>query len=259
MSTPPVPAGYTGVALPHATLVARNDVVGDLRVALSTGETLHGWAAARPDARAYAGRGIAWAVPLLSGVGRVVVRHNRHGGMLARFTGDVFLSPTRAPLELRLSIQLADGGVPTPEMLAYVIYPDSRIAMLARSDVVTREISNAEDLGALLNLTPPGSAQRASAFAATRTLLSALGRLGARHHDLNVKNVLIASADGVVTAYVLDVDRVEFLADGRAADEKNRERLRRSLRKWQRQLKAELTDADIGAATGGGDGGGGMV
>ena len=250
MSTPPVPAGFARRVLPHATLVAREELVDGLHHVLATGCTLHEWAARRPDARAYAGRGIAWGVSLPNEVGRAVVRHNRHGGMFARLTGDLFLTPTLAPMELDLSLRLAAGGVPTPAMLAYAVYPVSPLAVLARSDVMTREIAESEDLGALLARTRPGSERRASAFAATRTLLSTLERLGARHHDLNVKNVLIAATARGSTAYVLDVDRVEFTPRGGVADRKNRDRLRRSLRKWQRHGKAELTESDIANATG---------
>jgi tRNA A-37 threonylcarbamoyl transferase component Bud32 len=62
-------------------------------------------------------------------------------------------------------------------------------------------------------------------------LLGALSRAGAVHPDLNMRNVLVAGA----TTYVLDVDRVYFLAPGDArVDQRNRARLMRSAHKLGR-------------------------
>jgi hypothetical protein len=57
---------------------------------------------------------------------------------------------------------------------------------------------------------------------------------GVRHHDLNVKNVLLASSPEGLVAYLLDVDRVTFGVPN-AADvrEGNIARLLRSARKWR--------------------------
>jgi hypothetical protein len=178
---------------------------------LATGETLHAWAARAPDARALRGRGISYATQL-SGQ-RVVVRHSRHGGLLAPVTQDLFLAPTRAPHELDVAIRLRSAGVPTPEVVAYATY--AVFPGLRRADVVTREIA-----GHLL-VSPEGA----------EGLLRALSHAGAVHPDLNMRNVLV---DGTI-AYVLDVDRVYFLrpGDGRVT-ELNRARLMRSARKLGR-------------------------
>ena len=45
-------------------------------------------------------------------VERVVVRHNRHGGLLAPLTRDLFRAPTRAPRELRMSDGCANTAFP---------------------------------------------------------------------------------------------------------------------------------------------------
>jgi 3-deoxy-D-manno-octulosonic acid kinase len=178
---------------------------------LASGLTLHAWAAHRPDARPLRGRGTAYAVPL--GDERVVVRHSRHGGMLAPITRDLFLAPTRAPHELDVSLRLRAAGVPTPEILAYATY--AVLPGIERADVVTREITGDE----------------LDAPAAADDLLSAMQRAGAVHPDLNMRNVLVAAG----TAYVLDVDRVYFLSPGdRRSDERNRARLLRSARKLGR-------------------------
>jgi tRNA A-37 threonylcarbamoyl transferase component Bud32 len=144
---------------------------------------------------------------------RVVVRHSRHGGLLAPITRDLFLTPTRAPHELSVSLQLRTAGVPTPEVVAYATY--AVIPGIERADVITREIPGRE------LMSPEGA----------EALIAAMSRAGAVHPDLNMRNVLVEGT----TAYVLDVDRVYFLApnDPRVT-ERNRGRLLRSARKLGR-------------------------
>jgi RIO-like serine/threonine protein kinase len=175
---------------------------------LATGLTLHAWAAQQPQARALRGRGTSYAVALDGEP--VVVRHSRHGGLLAPLTRDLFLAPTRAPHELEVSIRLRHAGVPTPEIVAYAIY--GAAPGLARADVVTREIAG----------------HALDSVAAAEALLVGLTRAGAVHPDLNAHNVLVAGK----TAFVLDVDRVYFLPpDDQRVIERNRARLMRSARK----------------------------
>ena len=71
---------------------------------------------------------------------------------------------------------------------------------------------------------------------------------GVRHHDLNVKNVLLAPTTGGLVAHLLDVDRVEF---GRAGDARlhaaNVQRLLRSARKWRDQRGATFDERELAA------------
>lgn len=218
--------------------------MGAVRAALRSG-TLYAYAAAQEEARPLVGRGIAYAAPLPDGAA-VVVRHSKHGGLLASLTGDLFLRPTRAPYELEVALRLAGAGVPTPAIVAYAVYPVG--PLFRRSDVASLEIADSTDLAAVLKL---GShAERRAALDATATLIGELTRCGARHHDLNVKNVLLApSAAGdtrQLTAYVLDVDRVEFGAPGDARiTERNLQRFARSARKWRDLHGARVDEADL--------------
>src|SRR5438309_4471890 len=75
-----VPTGYEQLEIDGTLVVAQRDRVGPVRAALRSG-TLYGYAAAHEEARPLAGRGIAYAAPLPDGAA-VVVRHNRHGGLL---------------------------------------------------------------------------------------------------------------------------------------------------------------------------------
>jgi len=205
------------------------------------GGSLHGWAASQPLARAMQGRTTAWATALPGGV-EVVVRHSRHGGILAPITGDRFLAPTRAPAELAAALRLADAGVPTPEVLAYAVYP--ALGPLARADVAT---------GLLRGLVLPeawraaaGEDARSPLVEALATLLAALRRAGAHHPDLNVRNVLVLDAASGPVAAVLDVDRMVFGAAGDAGPAaRNLRRLIRSVAKERAGYGLDLTARQV--------------
>ena len=233
--------GYEHFVDGGASVVVLREHMPAVRAVLA-GTTLYDYAARHPLARPLKGRAIAFAAPLPDDT-RVVVRHNRHGGLLAPMTGDLFLPPTRAPLELAVSRRLTACGVPTPEIVAYAVYRAGPI--FRRSDVASREILGGSDLAEILI---DGDAQtRRAALDATAILIGRLSRCGARHHDLNVKNVLLTRLPGF-NAYVLDVDRVEF---GTAGDpriiERNLERFLRSARKWREHYGARVDDADLAA------------
>jgi hypothetical protein len=223
-----------------AVTLARHEA--DARSMLAEG-TLYEVAARLPNARPLQGRGIAYAVALPASGTRAVVRHNRHGGLLAPITRDLFLPPTRAPRELETARRLAELGVATPEALMYGASPAH--ALFRRADVVTREIEGGRDLSELI-VGDASDAERSAAWAATRALLRAMLSAGVRHHDLNVKNVLIAPAPDGVRAYLLDVDRVTFAAPGAdAVRTGNLERLRRSARKWRDQHGARVDEREL--------------
>jgi 3-deoxy-D-manno-octulosonic acid kinase len=235
-----VPAGYRRFALGDAQVVAMDALANVIAEAMGDG-TLYAYGQTHPKARKLIGRGIAYAVPLPDGLTRVVIRHSRHGGVLAPVTGDRFIGRTRAPFELATALRLASAGVRTPEIIAYATYPAG--ALFRRSDVATREIVGGRDLAFVL-LGSPSDAVKRAALEATAGLLAHLTRAGARHPDLNLKNVLLTRDDS--NAYVLDVDRVVF---GRAGDpaitRRNFLRLERSAYKWQRLYGADIGPADL--------------
>lgn len=243
IAEPRAPAGYTRFLLSGADVVALGVCADAVRQALGA-RSLYAYAATHPARRELRGRGAAYAVPLPDGATRVVVRHSRHGGLLAPVTGDRFLPPTRAPHELRTALRLAEAGVETPEVIAYATYPAGSV--FRRSDVATREIIGGRDLAAVLaapNVTPDLPA----VLDATARLLRALESAGARHPDLNIMNVLIVGEPGGVRrAVVLDVDRVAF---GRPGDPTigaaNLRRLLRSAHKLRARATIAVSDADL--------------
>jgi 3-deoxy-D-manno-octulosonic acid kinase len=237
-----VPAGCVRVAAGRRTAVALEAHADDARAMLARG-SLYDAAASDRSARPLEGRGIAYAIALPVSGTRAVVRHNRHGGLFAPVTRDLFLPPTRAPYEMRTALRLSELGVPTPPVLIYGV--EAVGVAFRRSDVVTREVENARDLSAYMTPAVSGI-ERDAAWEASRTLLAAMHAAGVRHHDLNVKNVLLAPAAAGLVAMLLDVDRVEL---GRAGDERlraaNVARLLRSARKWRDERGATFDEREL--------------
>jgi len=235
------PLGFVRFSIGRATVVCAAHLAGAMREIL-TRSTLYDYAAAHPRARALAGRGVVYAAPLPGDVERVVVRHNHHGGLLARFTRDLFPISTRAPRELRTSERLRANLVPTPILLGYVRY--EVLPGVYRADVMSREVENAFDLS--VAIMSPDSAFRRRSLAATADLVCAVIDAGAWHKDLNVKNVLLhPSPSGGLDAMILDVDRVKFPGGNINVRELNVARLLRSARKWQTTYGAPVTAAEL--------------
>jgi hypothetical protein len=237
-----LPTGFVRVTAGRRMVVAFQAHAADARAMLAHG-SLYDAAAGDPTARPLEGRGVAFAIMLPASGTRAVVRHNRHGGALASVTRDLFLPPTRAPRELRTAMRLAALGIPTPPVLMYGVEPVA--VAFRRADVVTREVEHARDLSAYLAAETP-AAERETAWAATRRLVMRMHESGVRHHDLNVKNVLLAKVGNDLTAYLLDVDRVTFgrPADGRLL-EQNVRRLLRSARKWRDERGATFDEREL--------------
>lgn len=240
------PLGYVRVGVAPREAVVRDREANDVRAILTAG-TLHDWASHVYGANLYTGRAPAYGVTLPSSGTRVVVRHARHGGLLAPVTGDLFAGAGRAPHELEMSSRLAMERVPTPAFVGYAVYPVA--AGLSRIDVLVEEIAGARDLANVVidgGVTPP-------LIDATARLLAALARAGARHEDLNLKNVLISrsgtpnGADGAPTAWAIDVDRVSFGHPRVRAMEANIARLARSARKWRRGRALPFDDEHLAA------------
>src|SRR2546423_7182855 len=158
------PPGYVRIAAGRCFTVARAEHERDARALLAEG-TLYEAGARDLAARPLAGRGLAYAIALPVSGARVVVRHNRHGGLLAPLTRDLFLPPTRAPRELAVSLRLAKAGVKTPDVLMYCI--ETVFGVLRRADLVTREVPSGRDLSTYM-MSDVAAAAREEAWHATR-------------------------------------------------------------------------------------------
>jgi hypothetical protein len=236
------PPGYRRIHLAGVDGVAWEPLVEPLVAALAYG-TIYEYAAARTDHREFQGRGPAYAIAIRDA--RVVVRHVRHGGLFAPITRDMFWGSTRAPYELDVSTRLRAGGVATPQVLAYLRY---HIAPgLRRVDVLTQEVPDAEDLYTALRYTT-AEADATPVWESVRVLIDDLGRLGAVHEDLNVRNVLIDQTnEASPVAHVLDVDRVRWNRPGATqAVDANWQRLIRSAKKRGLNRPALMRVTEVG-------------
>lgn len=232
--------GYLQRNVDKCRVVALDWAAPAVMDALGSG-TLHEWASARPERIRMHGRGVIYAVELPTAPATpVVVRRNRHGGLFQGATGEYFLAPTRAPLELATALQLAAAGIPTPEVIAYAVYP--AFGIFARSDVMTRRLPAGDDAPAAWG--SAGAAERGSILIATARLLRALAHAGAWHADLNLKNIYIAAAGAEPTAYLLDVDRVTF-PGGADISDRNFKRLARSIRKWRTRRGLDFDEESL--------------
>jgi tRNA A-37 threonylcarbamoyl transferase component Bud32 len=234
--------GYERGEVDGARIVALADCLPDLKALLAE-QRLYDFAARQPGARALQGRGPAYAVTLPGTCGRVVVRHARRGGMLSHFVNDVYVSRLRPLRELIASYRLRIVGVPTPELVAYVMYPAGAVF---RYDVATREVRESADLAArLAEITD--EEERAGVIHSTAVLLEKMADAGAHHGDLNAKNVLLARSASGYLAAIIDVDRVRFhVPRSPMVMGANLDRLERSLRKLQSR-GLNVTDAEMRA------------
>jgi len=238
--------GYVSLDVNGFQVVALAWAAEAVALALTVG-TLHEWSAQQAVREEMRGRGVMYAVdlPTLPAT-PVVVRRNRHGGLLHVVTGEYFLTPTRAPVELSASLRLAAAGILTPEVIAYAIYPAGGI--FARSDVMTRRLPVGDDFpaawGKADSVDSVDSVDRDAMLLAVARLLSALARAGAWHADLNLKNIYIAGNGADLTAYLLDVDRVTFPGGGDIAV-RNFKRLARSARKWREQWGLDFNEESL--------------
>ena len=231
------PDGYVRLAAKEYRAVAREWAAPAVAEALKTG-TLHEWSARQPLRKEMRGRGLVFSVELpTSPATAVVIRRNRHGGLLSGVTGELFLAPTRAPYELSMSLRLAVAGIPTPEIIAYATYPVAGI--FARSDVMTRRLPEGADLPEAWGSASPTA--RNEMIVMISQLLNRMEKAGARHADLNLKNIYIAGSGSALSAYLLDLDRVTFPGTGDVAD-LNFKRLARSARKWRQQWGLDFSE-----------------
>jgi len=226
------PKGYFQVTVNGRYAVACTWAAPAIRN-LITVRTLHDWAAAQEDHDQLHGRGVNYGVMLPAGkepegATAVVVRRNRHGGMLGSITGEYFRLPTRAPRELSNSLRLMAAGVNTPEVIAYALYP--AFLNLVRCDVITRRLPDGGDFPDMW--AKADASGRDVMLNGVAGLLKSLDRAGAWHADLNLKNIYIAAHGPDIVPYVLDVDCVSFPGDNGIAA-LNFNRLARSARKWR--------------------------
>lgn len=233
MSADGLPAGYGLERERGVCVVALPSFMEPVKRAVREAGSLHAWAAGRPDARALAGRGIAYGVELAGE--RCVVRHYRRGGFIARLSNDRYVrgGEPRPVRELHASLAARAAGVPTPEVVAAVIHMRT---FTYSGDIATRYIPESADLASVTwqPATSWSGAERAAAWHAAGALLRRAFDAGVRHPDLNLRNILIAREAGAVHALLLDLDRAAVREPDDVARRAMLARFHRSRRKLER-------------------------
>jgi hypothetical protein len=240
--------GYARITAPNTGGVVIESCRAVLEEILAN-ETIYDFASRQETTRKLEGRAPVYVIDLRDGCGTAVVRRSMRGGVLARFNSDLFLPPTRGLRELITSLRLRAAGVPTPEVIAFVVYRAGIV--LRRSDIVTRELTDGTDMASLLAEADRHDL-RSRALEEAAALVAALSRAGAHHPDLNLKNILVTGTSGEqsegLRAHVLDVDRIRFHIPGDPMVlQANIERLERSIRKWREQRGLAIDDVEIAA------------
>lgn len=170
------------------------------------------------------GRHITWFVqpPSVEGYSRWVLRHYYRGGLVAKITKDYFvytgIKNTRAFKEVTLLLTMLEMDLPVPKPIGARIY---RRGIFYTADLLMEKI-DAKDLVAQLR-----TAQL------TEKIWNNIGKNIARFHkkgvyhaDLNAHNIMLDSTDKV---WLIDFDRCEVKSINKNWQQKNIERLERSL------------------------------
>lgn len=200
------------------------------------------WSGYTPQAIAD-GRGGSVIVAPAHKVPRVLVRRYLRGGLPAVFVRDLYLGFRPRPFrELRITQSLYERGAPVVEPYGAAVqwlFPGCYRGWLA-----TRFIDGARTLWKWLRDESPSASARCAVFAELGESIRCVRRLGVRHEDLNLHNILICGPSHRVV--LIDFDRAH---EGRLAETDlgiELERLRRSAHKLdpERQI---VSDADFSA------------
>ncbi|MEJ2185452.1 MAG: lipopolysaccharide kinase InaA family protein [Gemmatimonadota bacterium] len=222
----------------RARVMARGSALATVRAALERTGSLFDWAAARPGAQRLAGRGAAYRVRLDGA--DWLVRHYRRGGAVAAHLGDRYarVGRPRPFRELGASQAARARGVPTPAVVAAVVYP---AGMVYRGDIAVEFIPRSLTLAdALFGPADSGTdvaadeRERESAARAAGAAIRQGHDRGLVHPDLNMRNILLAETGSGLRGYILDLDGARVVARvGGAARKRMIRRFWRSVRKWE--------------------------
>lgn len=153
-----------------------------------------------------------------------MLRRYRHGGLLGRVTGSLYLGPARALSELQVTARAEQLGAPVPHVMCLVLWPI--LGPLWSAVIGTREETQATDLLTALREAPTP----AERMQLSRRAGDAVGRLhdaGVEHPDLQLRNVIVTPDSRVV---IIDLDGAVFHRLGRLSTAKRAANLGRLVR-----------------------------
>lgn len=239
MLTPP--AGFEAIGGIGAHGFVRPEAMQWTASALTRWGTLTRAASHVDDALVLEGRAEVRAVPAPTG-GRWVVRRYYRGGAMSALLGDRHLrrGTPRPWIEVRASEVARSRGIPTPRVVAGLVYP---AGAFYRAEIVTEYLPDTVDLAELL-FGGEGEGGAASLRAAG-ALVTRLAHAGILHRDMNAKNLLVrplAGDDPIL--WVLDLDRARVGPPGSSDPGRMGSRLERSLRKFEQSSGRTLSEPE---------------
>ena len=154
-----------------------------------------------------------------------VWRTNRHGGILGSLQGDRYFSSYRLACEIRLSQELRNHGIATPEVLLGLAV---RHGFFWRQHLVTAEV--------LESSTVFSSRENSEVLVAASHLLNRLASLGLYASDIHPGNMLWQESTN--TCWIIDLAGARLL--GRPLRSNERESMRRRFVRYFRKYAGEI-------------------
>src|SRR3989304_3674386 len=155
------------------------------------------------------GRGSYLSVPMTeNSTERFIIRDYRHGGLLGKLFGGVFLNGNRPLKELFTSETASQRGVPSAEVIA--IAKRRLWGLFYKAKFISKEIDGAVDMVEFLKKSSPEFIQtyKKPVIFALVKLIRNMHEAGIYHADLHLKNVLLKKdSTGKFTAYIIDLDK----------------------------------------------------
>jgi len=153
----------------------------------------------------------------------LALRHYHRGGLVARWSPDRYLwtglQSTRAWKELHLLQHLFELNLPVPQPIAAQLL---RQGAFYTADIMTRRIAGARSVGQLLSTGELGP----DSWSDMGSVIRSFHEQGVYHADLNANNIML-DQDGQF--YLIDFDRGAIKRKRRSWQQRNLQRLHRSL------------------------------
>lgn len=185
------------------------------------------------------GRGSA-SVHTVDGLGEVVLRRYRRGGLIGKVLVDRYLSASRPFRELDVLALAHSRGVPVPEVIGASSIRAG--AFWHRGRIVTRLIPGSRTLPVFISNNRNDGRIVTEVLRKAGRAIRKMHEAGIDHADLNMNNILV---DTKRAAYVIDFDKATVCPDlGKSRRLRNLRRLLRSARKLA-GMGLDFTDADF--------------
>jgi len=139
---------------------------------------------------------------LIKGQEEVAVRKYRHGGLLRRLSGDLFLFGKRPFREVEVAEKVKSAGIPTLEILAAIL--ERGWGKWYRGYLITKYLPGAVDLISFLSKQPHGE-ERREVIKMAGELVRKMHQEGIYHADLHLKNFLVEEEG--LKVYLIDFDK----------------------------------------------------